>query len=168
MKPQQLDIISTRALIRALPSSRLIAKEVILAALRARQPGVVHRTEILDMLYGGEIDGGAESARNAISVFVLRLRQDGHRIERWHGIGYRLLTEAQWQKAKEASAQRRIARQRPKGTGVSPSTGNAGRYLDTGRTVANDNVPRRVVVNYPKLDPTRSAWITKQRLMAGR
>lgn len=92
---KQLDVIGTLALSKALPSERLSDRELILAAMRSREPYVLRRSEIEEMLWADDLDGGPEFSRNVISIHVHRLRQLGHLIEGWHGIGYRLIKKAQ-------------------------------------------------------------------------
>lgn len=84
-----LDIIGTKALLRALPISRPSHREIILWKLRA-SPVLVTHDSIIDALWGDDEDGGPYKAKIWISVVINQLRKNGIIIKTHWGRGYAL------------------------------------------------------------------------------
>ncbi len=73
--------------VRKLPTTH---PRILLQALLWQLDRFIPYDAIIDLLWGDDPDGGPLNAQNVIAVMVHRLRQQGHKIETWHGIGLRM------------------------------------------------------------------------------
>lgn len=86
-KARELHIVTTRALLQALPVVRT-DRERFLSLLRSR-PFVTH-ADAIDALWGTNENGGPLYAQHILAIYVSRLRRAGHEIENYPGLGYRI------------------------------------------------------------------------------
>lgn len=84
----RLDRVSTAALLRALGGGPKETK--MLACLRAAPGHVASTSELIDYVYGGDPEGGPDTAHWCIHVTAMRLRRAGIAL-RSERVGYRLM-----------------------------------------------------------------------------
>ena len=67
-----------------------LSRYILLQALLWQLDRFVPYDAVIDVVWGNNPDGGPLYAKSVISIMVFRLRQEGHNIETWTGIGLRL------------------------------------------------------------------------------
>lgn len=63
-------------------------KSHIINALRTARGHPVHKSALIDAMYGCRADGGALTADNVLCLCIMKLRRDGFPIHCRSGIGY--------------------------------------------------------------------------------
>jgi len=87
----ELHLITSRALLSALPDGLWCHKDVLLALLLGRKGEWVSTEAIINELWWYRTDGGPVCASGMIKVCVHRLRKSGWNIKTWSKQGYCLI-----------------------------------------------------------------------------